>query len=118
MKQIKYLLYIILFQYATTFYALEVFHEDFMILKGIGHVWLVIIPLLLLISFIAIRGLIYLDKNVINDLVELEMNKRENAIDHYNEAVNVHNHELFRDLQMIKILAEDNDIEGIKKYIN
>ncbi len=118
MIHIKMIFVVIMTQYAVTFAMMDVFDMDFLTLKGIPYVWIIVIPGFLVMSFTVLNSLFYLDKHVIDKLVESEMDKRDTEYEIYSEEANIHQHEVFRDLQMIKILAQENKYDDIKDYIS
>jgi len=76
-----------------------------------------LVPLMILMSIAALGSIVSLDKTFVDNMVEVEMNARDKELEIYNDELEVVQHEVFRDLQMIKVLAENNQEEEIKDYI-
>jgi hypothetical protein len=109
---------VIITQYAVTLAMMNIFDMDFLTLDNKPYIWIIVLPGFLVMSFTVLNSLFYLDKHVIDQLVELEMDKRDTEYETYSDEVNIHQHEVFRDLQMIKILAQEKKYEDIKDYIS
>lgn len=115
MKRLKNIFLILAFQTFFTlslvwfFNAKEVIYGDINIL----HMLLIILNILLAVSVIIYMK--WMDKKMLDALVDKEVVLKMKALD---EEQDIRNHEIFRDLQLIKVLAENNQLEDIEKIIS
>ena len=118
MKKLKWIIALILIQYLLAFLSLNTFNEDVFVGPRFTAESLILIPFLICISLAALASIGSLDKMFLKHMIQHEMTSRENDIDHYKEEMDVIQHEVFRDIQMIKVLAENKNYDEVEEYLS
>ena len=118
MNKLKIIITLILGQYLLTFISLNTFSEDVLIGSAFTMSSWLLVPLLIGISIAAFRSIASLDKMFLKHMVQHEISSREHDIDHYQEEMNIIQHEVLRDIQMITVLAENKNYDEVEKYLS
>jgi|LGOV01.1.fsa_nt_gb hypothetical protein len=117
MNKLRAIFLIILLQYVFAFLSLNMFESELFISPESSFKLMFVLPLIILMSMAALKSLTTLDKTFIDSMIDVEMDIRDKELEEYNDELEVLQHEVFRDIQMIKVLAENSNEEEIKEYL-
>jgi hypothetical protein len=117
MIKLRLIFLVVLIQYLGAFLSLNVFESELFLSPETSFKVMFVLPLIILMSMAALKSLVTLDKTFIDNMIDVEMDNRDKEFEEYNDELEVLQHEIFRDIQMIKVLVESSKEEEIKEYL-
>lgn len=114
MKMMRNLLVALAMQFGLTLFVLlkinihSIIYEAITLNQIVVMIFAIVVPVLILIN------VIWFDRNLLDVLIDREFKLRSDV---FNQEEAIRNHEIFRDINVIKILAQNNDAEALKAYM-
>lgn len=114
MKMMRNLFFAVGLQCAVTLFALWSINTHSIIYEAVTLGQISLIVLALVVSILFLMYVIWFDRNLLDILIDREAELRSDV---YNQEEEIRNHEIFRDVNMIKVLAQNNEAEALKVYV-
>ena len=107
-------MYAIGLQLAVTLLALWSINTHSIIYEAVTFGQISLMILALFVTVLVLMYVIWFDRNLMDALIDREAELRSDV---FNQEEEIRNHEIFRDINMIKVLAQNNEVEALKTYV-
>jgi len=114
MKMMRNLLVVMAIQFGLTLLVLWKINGSSIIYEAITLNQIVVMIFAIVLPVIILVYIIWFDRNLLDVLIDREFKLRSDV---FNQEEAIRNHEIFRDINVIKILAQNNDAEALKAYM-
>ena len=114
MKMMRNLMYAIGLQLAVALLALWSINTHSIIYEAVTFGQISLMILALFVTVLVLMYVIWFDRNLMDVLIDREAELRSDV---FNQEEEIRNHEIFRDINMIKVLAQNNEAEALKTYV-
>lgn len=101
-------------QFTVTLLALWNINSHRMIYEVATFGQISLIILTIVAAVLVLMYIIWFDRKLLDIIIDREAELRRDV---YNQEEEIRNHEIFRDINMIKVLAQNNEAEALKAYV-
>ena len=114
MKMMRNVLFIVAMQFTVTLFLLLNINTYSIIYDTLTLEQILIMVLAILSTVIVLIYFMWFDRKLLDALVDREYELR---CDVFNQEEEIRNHEIFRDINVIKVMAQNNETKALKAYI-